>query len=270
MLSSNILANGQTKKLWSIADALGSVYGLSNNVGGSVSTFNFDVFGERAPADDSQVFNFGFTGREEENNGLGQRLLYARDRYLAPTVGVWIQRDRFLRERGVFEYVDSNPTNFTDPLGLWKWGTALSIDEGFRPKVQDAMEKAISATKRSKCDCPESGERVSKILERATLHFAHPTLVTVNGKPLKDYFKNFSKVQALAFVGDASGNIWITALGLDLPSGAEMAVVLVHEALHLGGWTHDEEYFDRPGLQNLLDFMLAGIRVQRCFQLEKK
>ena len=58
-------------------------------------------------------------------------LHYNRFRYYSPELGRYLSRDPlgFLAGCNFFAYVDNNPINGVDPLGLW-WETALSVAAG--------------------------------------------------------------------------------------------------------------------------------------------
>jgi RHS repeat-associated protein len=112
-------------KFWYQADALGSVYGLTNQAGALIGSQGYDVFGAPTPAPSGPAGQpFGFTGREHE---LDSGLVYARDRYLAPGVGTWTQADRLNRAllvgvslptvQHAYHYANQQPTRLTDPTG---------------------------------------------------------------------------------------------------------------------------------------------------------
>jgi RHS repeat-associated protein len=107
-----------TGKFWHQADALASVYGLTNQAGALVGSQNYDVFGAPMPAPTGPAGQpFGFTGREHERNS---GLVYARARYLNPAVGRWDRPDPlgFLDGPNHYGYVRGNPTRYSDPTGF--------------------------------------------------------------------------------------------------------------------------------------------------------
>jgi RHS repeat-associated protein len=131
-------------KLWYQTDALGSVYGLTNQAGSLVGNQNYDVFGAPTPAPSGPAGQpFGFTGREHE---LDSGLVYARARYSNPAAGRWLSEDpinlrtaqlphgaeRWMSHSGYglaqmlannpllqgrYLYANGNPTRFSDPVG---------------------------------------------------------------------------------------------------------------------------------------------------------
>jgi RHS repeat-associated protein len=129
----------ESGKFWYQQDALGSVYGLTNQAGTLIGSQNYDVFGAPVPAPTGPAGQpFGFTGREHE---LDSGLVYARARYLNPSTGSWLEEDPWnFREAllspdaaalgGVggslgihplaqnrYLYTLGNPTGYADPLG---------------------------------------------------------------------------------------------------------------------------------------------------------
>jgi RHS repeat-associated protein len=66
----------------------------------------------------------GFTGREPDEMGL----IYYRARYYDPAVGRFTQRDPIGLQGGInqYAYVNNNPINYTDPLGLMAAGPSGS------------------------------------------------------------------------------------------------------------------------------------------------
>jgi RHS repeat-associated protein len=111
----NVVSDGG--KQWYQADALGSIYDLTNSSGVLIGNQNYDVFGAPTPAPSGPAGQpFGFTGREHE---LDSGLVYARARYLNPAVGAWTQPDRLGMIDGPnrFGYVAQRPTVLIDPSG---------------------------------------------------------------------------------------------------------------------------------------------------------
>ena len=96
-------------------DGLGSVVGVTNNLGGTDATQRFDAWGNRISATGTQP-RYGYTGREPDETGL----VYYRARYYDPTIGRFISRDPIGLGGGInqYAYVNGNPVNLTDPLGL--------------------------------------------------------------------------------------------------------------------------------------------------------
>ncbi len=96
-------------------DGLGSVVGLSNSADTTTATQRFDAWGNRI-AGTGTIPQYGYTGREPDETGL----VYYRARYYDPQVGRFISRDPIGLGGGInqYAYVNNNPVNATDPLGL--------------------------------------------------------------------------------------------------------------------------------------------------------
>jgi len=99
-----------------VRDALGSVIGLADDSGASVATYIYDAFGVSMVSGGTSTNPFQFTGRENDRNGL----YHYRYRYYSPEMQRFISEDptRFLGGINYFSYVDNNPVNKKDPMGL--------------------------------------------------------------------------------------------------------------------------------------------------------
>lgn len=101
-------------------DYSGNVQGLVNATGGSVAArYEYESFGIIAglsgASADYNSFMFSTKYRDDETG-----LLYFGNRYYAPWVGRWLNRDP-IKEMGglnLYEFVNSNPLSFIDPFGL--------------------------------------------------------------------------------------------------------------------------------------------------------
>ena len=108
-------------------DALGSVMALTNKAGNVIEQYTYDVFGsptfKNATGDTltASAFNnrFLYTGREY----IKEIVLYDfRNRMYSHALGRFLQTDllRFdARDLNIYRYVRNNPTNETDPEGLY-------------------------------------------------------------------------------------------------------------------------------------------------------
>ena len=97
-------------------DGLGSVVVVSNPAGGTDGAVRYDAWGNRTVVSGAVPPVYGYTGREPDETGL----IFYRARYYDPTLGRFTQRDPVGVEGGtnLYAYVNGNPVNFTDPLGL--------------------------------------------------------------------------------------------------------------------------------------------------------
>ncbi|MHB1176596.1 MAG: RHS repeat-associated core domain-containing protein, partial [Sulfuriferula sp.] len=96
-------------------DGLGSIVGVTNNLGGTDATQRFDAWGNQIASTGTQT-RYGYTGREPDETGL----IYYRARYYDSTIGRFVSRDPIGLGGGInlYTYVGNNPVNLTDPLGL--------------------------------------------------------------------------------------------------------------------------------------------------------
>jgi RHS repeat-associated protein len=104
-----------------LRDTLGSVRQWSSDAGYVVGYVEYDPFG--VPQQGIGVLDspYGYTGEYQEK-ALG--LIYLRVRWYAPVMGRFLQIDPWAgdyerpQSLNRFTYVENNPTNFVDPLGL--------------------------------------------------------------------------------------------------------------------------------------------------------
>jgi RHS repeat-associated protein len=96
-------------------DGLGSVVGVTNNLGGTDATQRFDAWGNKTASTGTSP-RYGYTGREPDETGL----IYYRARYYDPSTGRFVSRDPIGLRGGInqYSYVGNNPVNLIDPLGL--------------------------------------------------------------------------------------------------------------------------------------------------------
>jgi RHS repeat-associated protein len=101
-----------------LTDALGSSVALTDGTGTVQTEYTYEPFGSVTTTGSTTSNTFAFTGREADETGLS----YYRARYYHP------QNQRFVGENpldvqggstNLYSYVNNNPTNLLDPLGLW-------------------------------------------------------------------------------------------------------------------------------------------------------
>jgi RHS repeat-associated protein len=99
-------------------DGIGSITSLSNQTAVLAGTYTFDSFGKLTASTGSITNPFRYTGREfDAETGV----YYYRARYFDPGTGRFVSEDpiRFGGDGPDFyAYVNNDPTDFTDPLGL--------------------------------------------------------------------------------------------------------------------------------------------------------
>ena len=98
------------------ADALGTVTSLSNSSGSLANTYSYDSYGTLTSSTGTITNPYRYTGRDfDSETGLD----YYRARYYDPQIGRFISEDPARSSGNFYAYTRNNPTNRTDPLGLW-------------------------------------------------------------------------------------------------------------------------------------------------------
>jgi RHS repeat-associated protein len=98
-------------------DGLSSVTSLSGSSGAISNSYAYDTFGNIVASTGSLGNPFQYTGRDfDPETGLR----YYRARYYDSTSGRFLSEDPTTFEGGInfYQYVDNNPTELSDPLGL--------------------------------------------------------------------------------------------------------------------------------------------------------
>jgi RHS repeat-associated protein len=100
-------------------DGLGSITSLANSAGSLAQTYSFDSFGKQTGSSGSLTNPFQYTARESDESGL----YYYRARYYDPSNGRFLTEDSARFASGTYDfypYVNNDPLNHRDPLGLQK------------------------------------------------------------------------------------------------------------------------------------------------------
>jgi RHS repeat-associated protein len=148
------------------ADGLGSIVKKTNQAGNVVASYQYDAFGNiQIGASDG---GYAFTGREwDPETGF----YYYRARYYDPQTGRFLSEDPIGFAGGInfYAYVNDNPVNFLDPLGLDEVTDDPSVFEclcrifkesGYGLREEERAVWLLSQEGQRKClDWPFSGER---------------------------------------------------------------------------------------------------------------
>ena len=98
-------------------DGLGSVTDLTDSTGATAKSYSYDTYGNIVESPGTNEQPYTYTGREfDAESGL----YYYRNRYVDSKTGRFLTRDPLGISRGpnVYNYVNGNPLNLTDPTGL--------------------------------------------------------------------------------------------------------------------------------------------------------
>jgi len=112
-----------------LSDALGSTRALTNGQGVVTDRYSYDAFGQLLSSTGTTVNSYLYTG-EQRDDAAG--LYYLRARYYDAAIGRFLTADPYRgkpqdpRSLHKYSYVQNNPVNMTDPLGLYGFeeGTA--------------------------------------------------------------------------------------------------------------------------------------------------
>jgi RHS repeat-associated protein len=129
-------------------DGLGSVTSLSNAAGSVANTYTYDSFGKLTASTGSLVNPFQYTARESDTE---TGLYYYRARYYDSNPGRFLSEDPIDFAGGInfYAYVQNDPLNLADPLGLraTKAATADCIAQGLQALFPGVAATVGPATK---------------------------------------------------------------------------------------------------------------------------
>jgi len=137
-------------------NAQGSVLGAIDGSGLlSSSLMRYGDYGEELLSEDVLPTEDGFTGYERD---LYTGLNYARHRYYDAATGTFLTKDPYpanqtaLLELNRYLYAQADPTNRTDPLGLWSLRGALNkvVGSRVRSAAQSVQRRVTRTTQRVK------------------------------------------------------------------------------------------------------------------------
>ena len=112
-------------------DGLGSVTAITDSSGNVVQNYEYDTFGKIVNQTGSVENSYTYTGREwNAESGL----YFYRARYYDPTIGRFINADPIGFAGGdvnFYVYVQNNPVNWNDPVGLLTFQIGFSGTGGY-------------------------------------------------------------------------------------------------------------------------------------------
>jgi RHS repeat-associated protein len=108
-------------------DGLGSVTDLTDSTGATAKSYAYDAYGNILESPGTVDQPYAYTGREFDTES---GLYYYRSRSYDPTTGRFLRKDplRFINGTNLYAYTMNNPTNYGDPLGLWRNPWAIYND----------------------------------------------------------------------------------------------------------------------------------------------
>jgi RHS repeat-associated protein len=121
-------------------DGLGSIMKRANAAGTVTLTREYDAWGN--PNAGAGEPGFAFTGREwDPETGL----YYYRARYYDPRAGRFVSEDpsRMWSRPNLYGYVENNPVDFTDPLGLMKVKQGVALPTGALVTNLQCLERCL-------------------------------------------------------------------------------------------------------------------------------
>ena len=133
--------NTQTEYM--LRDRLGSLRKVTDAAGALLHSMDYKPFGLRKSGT-SGTHHYLYSGREMDFEDL----YFYRNRSYSPTRGVFEQMDPTGQFGGVnlYTYVNNNPMNYTDPLGLCPEQSRVeALMESLLDKVKELMKKANEA-----------------------------------------------------------------------------------------------------------------------------
>jgi len=110
-------------------DLTGNIRTVTDQNGAPVAASDYSAYGIEHAAGDlavSQITAFGYAGEYADPTGL----IYLRARYYDPATAQFLSVDALIDlTQSAYGYVNGNPLQFVDPLGLWGWPWNWTGDE---------------------------------------------------------------------------------------------------------------------------------------------
>jgi RHS repeat-associated protein len=121
----NLARFGGGSSLYYLHDGLNSVRNILDPTQTVQNSYDYDAWGNISSVVENVANRYTFTGRESDSES---GLYHYRARAYDSSNGRFTQMDPidFNLGRSAYTYVDDNPVNTTDPLGLWSWSGILA------------------------------------------------------------------------------------------------------------------------------------------------
>jgi RHS repeat-associated protein len=103
-----------------LKDALGSTVALVDSSGNMQTSYTYDPYGGTSVTGTTNGNEFQYTGLENDGNGL----YFYPNRYFSSVLGRFVNEDPAGNGINFYAYADNDPIDFSDPFGLWPWGSA--------------------------------------------------------------------------------------------------------------------------------------------------
>lgn len=130
-------------------DQIGSTVALSDQTGATVSSFDYDAYGNPKGSAPAVPTIYGYAGQITDSH---TGLQYLRARYYDPSTGQFLTRDPLVAAtRLAYGYTLGDPLNSSDPTGLWwgesKYNAAMGAAGSAYGAARDSAGDAYNAAK---------------------------------------------------------------------------------------------------------------------------
>jgi len=128
---------------WFHHDQLGSTTSLTDAAGATVQSYTYDAYGQPTGATPTVENPFRYAGQYTDDTTGFQNL---RARYYDPTTGQFLSRDP-IEDTTLqpYAYAGNDPTNASDPSGLWPWSTISNAAAGTLDGLTGGLSTRLAA-----------------------------------------------------------------------------------------------------------------------------